>query len=636
MKNSFILKQIKYTSSISIKNHLLFFICFLFVSFNSQAQLNSTKYTIQTPVKVKLSEIKEDWTPSLQNLEMPVPGSNSKRGKLLEIKQLNEEKYPRKSFKHNEANKKTNDNEMKLRATQGFKANNFMSRIPNDNDIAINNNGQLISVINSSIFIYDTEADTVQVQQLSFDAFTEKLGIPNTKFDPRVLYDAENDKFILMMLNGFTDETSQIIFAFSETSDALGDWNLYSIPGNPLNNERWSDFPMIALTDKDVFLTINLIIPEVSWQEGFEETLVWQINKESGYTGEELETYMYNNFIYKDKPLRNLCPVKNGTEETDSELYFLSNRNFAESNDTIFLVHLQGEGDNAQIIVKPVISPQAYFVPPQAKQPANRFFDTNDARVLSALKQNNKIQFVQNSLDTLTGNASILHGIIENYSIEYPTMTAKLFSDTIEFGYPNIAYLGNGDDDVTIINVNHSSEVVNSGWSAFVYNGNGEYSERASIKEGDNYVLPFAGNTSIRWGDYMGSQRKYNEEGVIWAVGSFGNIIRRHDTWVAKLEITDQDPFTQVKNVENIKEVKLFPNPSTELVFIEFNLEKPENLNFNLYDLQGKLVKKILNEHTKKGMNNFSFNVNPLPAGIYLLQIESKDQLIASQKIIKQ
>jgi hypothetical protein len=638
MKNSLqIFILLRNTIPFIFEKKLVLVIIAIFSFSNIDAQLESKSYTIPAPVKVKLSDIKDDWKPSLQNMEMPVPGSTSKRGKLLELKEINENKYPRKKKKTKDGIQKSGDEGFNLYIEQAFKANNYMNRVPNDNDLAINNDGQLISVINSSILIYDTNADTVQVQQLSFEAFASVLEIPNSKFDPRVLYDAENDKFILMMLNGFAADNSKIIFGFSETNDATGLWNLYAIPGNPLNNNRWSDFPMIVMTDKYVFLTINLIIPDVSWQEGFEETIVWQINKESGYTGQELQTFMYQNFTYEDKPLRNLCPIKNGTEKFDSELYFLSNRNFAESNDTIFLVHLQGEGDDAEIIVKPVISPQAYFVPPQARQPENRFFDTNDARVLSALKQNNKIQFVQNCLDTATGNASILHGIIEDFNTENPTMRAVIFSDTLEYGYPNISYIGSGDEsDQTIITVNHSSSSVYSGWSAFVYNNDGEYSERFSVKEGINYVLPFGVNTSQRWGDYMGSQRKYNEEGVVWAVGSFGNIIRRHDTWVARLSLNKGFPASQTNISNKANSVKVFPNPSLEFVNIEFRIEKPENLNFNLYDLQGKLVKKILNEHTKKGMNNFSFTINPLPAGIYILQIESKDQLISSQKIIKQ
>ncbi|MEZ5014184.1 MAG: hypothetical protein R2794_07820 [Chitinophagales bacterium] len=35
---------------------------------------------------------------------------------------------------------------------------------------------------------------------------------------------------------------------------------------------------MIAITEHELFFTINLIIPDEPWQTGFSETLIWQMD----------------------------------------------------------------------------------------------------------------------------------------------------------------------------------------------------------------------------------------------------------------------------------------------------------------------------------------------------------------------
>ncbi|MEZ5014183.1 MAG: hypothetical protein R2794_07815 [Chitinophagales bacterium] len=76
--------------------------------------------------------------------------------------------------------------------------------VPNDNDLAISNGGKIISVINSSIYIYDM--DGTFLQTLSLAAFADTLDIPDIKFDPKVVYDPVNDKFIITTASGIRSE----------------------------------------------------------------------------------------------------------------------------------------------------------------------------------------------------------------------------------------------------------------------------------------------------------------------------------------------------------------------------------------------------------------------------------------------
>ena len=80
-------------------------------------------------------------------------------------------------------------------------------------------------------------------------------------------------------LNGFDPLYQLYHRCLSQTNDPAGLWNLYALPGNPKDNDRWTDYPMIALTEGELFLTGNLIIPGEPWQTGFSETLIWQMSR---------------------------------------------------------------------------------------------------------------------------------------------------------------------------------------------------------------------------------------------------------------------------------------------------------------------------------------------------------------------
>jgi hypothetical protein len=316
-------------------------------------------------------------------------------------------------------------------------------------------------------------------------------------------------------------------------------------------------------------------------------------------------------------------------------MYLLSNRNLSTENDTFFLLKVSGRIPVANLSVQTLNAKGKYFLAPRARQSSNRTFDTMDNRVTFAFKQNGNIQFVQNTLDTTRGTAGIYHGFILDYE-NNPSIRHNILSDTVDLGYATLNYLGNGaGDNRAIITVNHSSPTVFSGCSAYSFDGTSNYSQRLQVKEGENFVSVGFG-TLNRWGDYSGAQRKYNEDGVVWMAGSYGRSNRTNGTWIAELKWLD-DSFVGIsENQSERKTPKVFPNPSMDQISVSFVAEKSELMSFKLYDIQGRLVKIILKDLTKKGENLFSFSTQPLPAGTYILRIESASGMVHQQKIIRQ
>ena len=76
--------------------------------------------------------------------------------------------------------------------------------------------------------------------------------------------------------------------------------------------------------------------------------------------------------------------------------------------------------------------------------------------------------------------------------------------------------------------------------------------------------------------------------------------------------------------------VSIFPNPTLDMLIININDVDSKNLNYQLYDIQGKLLIRhnIFKNQTKITTEN-------LPASTYGLKINSENKPIQSFKIIK-
>ncbi|GDX50961.1 hypothetical protein LBMAG27_00080 [Bacteroidota bacterium] len=603
------------------------------ISAHISAQVTFEKTEFHFPLKtvVNPKSISTDWNPSLQNLEMPSVESD-----MIEMKSAKYEAdkiYSKNTFiSEKKENARTNIDAPFI--ARNFIGNVFNGYVPNDNDLAISNGNKIVNVINSTIKFYDLDLDTAYTT-ISLFAFCNSLGLPNEHFDPKVMYDPEADRFIMACLNGFTDSTSYYVIGFSQTNDPMQSWNFYTLPGNPFDDTLWTDFPMMSISHEELFLTGNLLHNNQPWQTGFVETFIWQINKWDGYNGDTLSSGIYHNINFNNKPIRNLCPVKGGTGPYGPNQYFLSNRNFAVSSDTVFLVELTDTLNAASTTIDILLvhSDVNYHVPPDAHQASFQFLATNDGRILGAFYQNNKIQFVSNSRDTVSNLAAIFHGVMNNILSNPSVAGYTISNDTLEYGYANLSYAGvSVTDNTAIIGFDYTDLNVKAGAAAIVSDGNGSYSSFTKIRSGDNYINVLSG-TLERWGDYSGSQLKYNQPGVVWVELTYGAANKRQATWIAELS---NAPFAGIKNKDKMhKTINLYPNPSDDVVNYEFEVEKEMQLAFEIIDMKGKIVQLLFKERVKEGKNKFSFNSSFLPSGQYLLLVKGENNFLQSKKFLK-
>lgn len=620
-----------------MKNMKLFYstLCFtLAFCFNASAQ-TFTSYSIPTSHIYKNNTLENNGV-NIVNIEAPYPGGSDKKRFLDSLKKINVIKYKTTSEAVVIPTKKTAPD-----LAQGISIDANYGGTPNDNSLAISNNDILISAVNSSLFYYNS----ISQEYLGKDNLTSLCNcIKSNVFDPKVIYDPIQDKFIFVFLKESSAAQNKIFVGFSITNNPRDGWNIYTIEGNPNNTNQWSDYPAISITDDELFITVNLLEENTSWQTGFQETIIWQINKDDGYNNLALNTLLWKDIKENNLNIRNLHPVRNYNHFiannpvnniSITNQYFLSNRNFATESDSIYLVEIDNTISNApNMNITLLQSANKYYLSPNADQSNGFQLATNDSRVLGGIINRgiDQIQFVNNSMDISNGNCGVYHGFIDNIT-NSPTCFGNIISDPIlDLGYPNIASTSRDfANNEVIIGFNHTSEQDFPGTSAIYYDNNDSYSNIIKLSEGIEDLISIN-----RWGDYSGIQRKYNQPETVWFSGTYSkynasNIISR-GTWVSQLITAN---FVSV-NEENKSSFSIYPNPTSNFVFLEFELSQSEHISIDLYDNSGKLIKHLHQEECLKGLNKLEFNTTNLKKGSYLIKITNdSESLVKSHFFIK-
>lgn len=509
------------------------------------------------------------------------------------------------------------------------------SGIPNDNSMAISNNGTIISVINTTITILNEQGDLLKFRTLS-GIVAGQLGLLDRFYDPKVTYDPIEDRFILVFLEGSNSNDTRIVVGFTQTNDPTGDWNFYALNGKPLGGQTWSDYPIIAHNKQDLYITVNLLRDNESWQEGFVESFIWQVNKADGYAGEELTTNLFSGIKFNNKSVWSICPVQPALDFNQDNMYFLSVRPDAESNDTVFLHEVTNTSTSGSAEYKLTVlkTDTKYGVPPSAYQPEVGFrLQTNDTRVLSAINIGKDIHYVQSTILEDEIKSGIYHGLIKDVESSPTILGSIISSETLDYAYPSIAFAGEdaGDKNSMLITFSHVGEQDYAGTSAVFHNRAGSkvglFSDAVMVKEGEGIINTFVADTNERWGDYTDIQAKYNEPGIVWLCGSYGDERDLNNVWLAKMKVNN--------NLATVDQYLTYPNPANSAITVAASFPSDDVVTLRLSDTRGTIVKERANEPVSEGYVEFQLNTTGISSGIYVLSIvNDKGEKLHGEKII--
>ncbi|MCS7075761.1 MAG: PKD domain-containing protein [Bacteroidia bacterium] len=86
-------------------------------------------------------------------------------------------------------------------------------------------------------------------------------------------------------------------------------------------------------------------------------------------------------------------------------------------------------------------------------------------------------------------------------------------------------------------------------------------------------------------------------------------------------------------SIINQSSVTISPNPASDNVNISYLLNKADNITLTISDLSGK-AHFIQQENQAPGLHNISYTISDLPAGVYLVRIQSEKQNVLRKLVI--
>lgn len=513
---------------------------------------------------------------------------------------------------------------------KSFRANDLTSLTPPDNDVAINKNGQIVAVNNFSIAVYDTGGNTL-ISPTTWNGILSPFSpaLVRGKFDPRVLYDPYNDRFIFCILHAPVDTLrNSIVLGFSQTSDPTQGWNIYNLNGNPLKNDAWSDYPSFGINAHELFINCNLFGRAPNYN--FRGTYIQQIDLATSYAGNPLQYKTWSGF--NDSVYITLTPAPDGLMQGSGDTHM----NFVMTNpgeDT--LVHtftitdtMNAPGVNittAQYTV-PYYSACADGYIKTAGSPDKDSISTGACWIHSAYTLDNIIHF------TFAGNVSGSCGIhYGRVNLGPQTAEYKVYSEPgTDLAYPAIAPLGfdNSDKNAAIVYLRADTNILPE-LCLITIDDSQAWSSAQTVKSGDTIPNLLSGQAE-RWGDYTGIARNYSNTSIpeIWLYGCYGafteaqwtyNARNGYGNWIAQVQ-TNDFPLG-VHQTSNKQTAKLYPNPATSLYHLEFELETTAYVTIDIFDQTGKKIKNLFEGDLPASKNEFSFNRNALSNGQYFIQL---------------
>ncbi len=494
--------------------------------------VNKGSKLFQTPSSGTLypKEIREDWSISLQQNSIYYHNSPLS---LTEYKRLKDEAN---AVKNNPSGPEKKETKTSLSVSAPFMLNNFRGNIrggsiPMDNTMAVSRNGFVVSAINSNVIFAGPDGHITFTR--GFADFYKLLGLGTRMFDPRVIYDPEQNRFIIVCLHGSDPTTTYLCIAFSKTEDPNGEWNFYKIKGNPLADDVWFDFPNIAVSEEDLYISGNMFTVDGD----FRYSMIVQISKNDGYSGEDLTWKFYDKVATSSGQLVfNTVPAMSGWKTlTSPGMFFVSN-----GNGKYHLNYTDQSLSNDPILQTISIpGPQMPYPPEGRQKDVNIVLNTGGNRIRTAMYQNGILHFAAQS-NSPNGDGGIFYGRINLADLK---VTADILTVSgRDYAYPTLTSFGKYEEDnEVLVNYTYTGPEVYPGQAVRVVGGSNDqfdWSEEVVLKEGIS-TIGFDIEPSIRWGDYTGACRRFGINRIeSWAVGCFGEF-KSHGTWIGQIISND-------------------------------------------------------------------------------------------------
>jgi hypothetical protein len=111
---------------------------------------------------------------------------------------------------------------------------------------------------------------------------------------------------------------------------------------------------------------------------------------------------------------------------------------------------------------------------------------------------------------------------------------------------------------------------------------------------------------------------------------------------VKKVTFTDVQCITGIKDnliIKTFNKFKNYPNPFSNATTIELQLNKPASTVIDIYNMQGMLVKELLNSNLSTGIHKINWNGqnssgNRVTSGLYFYQVKVNNEIYSNKMFL--
>lgn len=581
--------------------------------------------------------------PQLNHIVPANASSNPTELSLLKAAKLEEKK---KAIEQQQANEDIQNQESSMKKTRAFEPIKEVgynaigaTATPPDNTIAVNEDNVIICMVNSTMRRYSaaTGVGIASTTTLSNFFATPQNGtlLTSSVCDPKVIFDPESKRFIAFAQTcQGNSATSQLLFAFSKGSDPALGWYFYAFSGNPsasVGQNVWFDYPKIAVSNSDVFVTGNMF----NNNKQYVESVVYQINKVKCYAGNTLANNDVLLWYNLDNNPFTLVPMSNGMSGGYGNNMYLACTKQSGSTKRIGLFEITNSTNNNPQMTAELIPTDTISSPADAIQNGSSVvLDIGDNRGMDGFYLNGTIHYVFHC-DVGQGYSGINYSRITKTGNQWTLKRRIIKIAGKDLGFPSIASFGyTPNDQSSIIGFNYASSSDFPGMKAIYIDNNMIPSAPIEIKSGTGYASVLTSGGKTRWGDYSGLSRVLNaSKPTAWHFGMFGNTLNTWTNYFAKIT-TQGWPLATNEIIEEPTKAIVYPNPVVDDHFkVMLTLEQAGIIEVQLLDINGQIIRKIFSSPALKGENLFSIYKGNLATGTYVLQFSLDQKIIQNETI---
>ena len=548
---------------------------------------------------------------------------------------------------------------------------NGWGQTPPDNAACVGPD-HFILAVNTAIEWYDNSTRSRQYSE-SLNTFFAPTS-PTDLFDPRVLWDQYNNRYVVIAdEESDSDTTSFIHIAVSQTDDPNDGWYFQRIDTkiNVNGTYSWLDFPSLGVSSEALYLTGNMF----SFSNSYQATRMWIIDKglysggASGYA-----VYDPSSEAGLGSQAFTIQPAHMYGTQPDNVGVFMFSSEWDDNNGNNDLIAVFRVDDPLGSSGGPVFSVQflnpgeihdnSSGVPSAPQKDSDVKIDFGDDRAQSCVWRDGTLvgAFTINpSSGSQSGQATNFWFTAATTNLSLVTLDQQGLIDAEDIaastatGFPAVSINDHGD---VAIGFAASAATIYAGAYFTVHQaGDAAGTNQGSfiMHEGiDSYVrtgLPI--HVGNRWGDYSSIALDPNDENNFWVFnqyawthGNYDPFAKEDGRWAtAFAEILPNgpsvvDPSEPIRPAGYVLEQN-YPNPFNPTTVIRYQVEANGNssvhVDLSVYNALGQKVRTLVNEEQTPGQHRVTFDGKGLSSGIYfyVLNVTKGERLVRKMMLLE-